>query len=479
MTLKKISDCEWELEKGYQKGMLVPGRIFANKTILRDIEDGALRQCANVASIPGILKYSIAMPDIHYGYGFPIGGVAAFDSDTGVISPGGVGFDINCGVRLLKTNLSIDDIKPNIKELIDNIFQNVPSGVGKKGKIRLSITELEDVFYRGAEWAADNEYGWKKDLDNIEENGRMLNSDPNKVSDFAKKRGAPQLGTLGSGNHFLEIQQVDKIFDKDLANAYGILDEGQVTVMIHTGSRGCGHQICSDYLNEMERAAKKYGIKIPDRQLACAPAKSIEAQNYYDAMKCGVNYGFANRQAITHWTRESFENVLHEDSESLDMQTIYEVAHNIAKLEEHVVDGTKKQVYVHRKGATRAFGPHTTGIPKKYQDYGQPVIIPGDMGSASYLLAGTEKAMKTTFGSTCHGAGRKISRAAAKRKFRGDAVIKAMAKQGIYVRATNKTMIAEEAHGAYKDVNEVVRSAVESGISKVVAKLTPVGVTKG
>ena len=479
MKLKKISDYEWEMEKDLKECMLVPGRIYANKKLLGDVEDGALEQCANVACLPGIVKYSIAMPDIHFGYGFPIGGVAAFDATDGVISPGGVGFDINCGVRLLRTNLDLGAIKPRIKELIDHMSYSIPSGVGKKGKIRLGRRELEDALRRGAAWVVEKGYGWEDDLDNIEENGRMEGADPGKVSDFAKKRGASQLGTLGSGNHFLEIQKVDKIYHEELAQAYGILKKDQITVMIHSGSRGCGHQICSDYLRDMERAAKKYGIELPDRQLACAPAESPEAQDYYDAMQCGVNYGFANRQTIAHWTRESFEKVLGEDAESMGMHTVYEVAHNIAKLEEHLLDGVKRKVYVHRKGATRAFGPGSSEIPKKYLKHGQPVLIPGDMGSASYLLAGTEKAMSTTFGSTCHGAGRKLSRTAAKRKFWGETVIKAMAEQGIYVRAASKPMVAEEAHGAYKDVGEVVRSAEGAGISKVVARLTPLGVAKG
>jgi tRNA-splicing ligase RtcB len=351
--------------------------------------------------------------------------------------------------------------------------------VGKHGKIRVSRKELNEVLRRGAAWAVAKGYGWEEDLEYIEENGAMPGAEPSKVSDFAKKRGAPQLGTLGSGNHFLEIQVVERIFDAEIARAYGILGEGQITVMIHSGSRGCGHQICSDYLGVMERAAKKYGIALPDRQLACAPATSQEAQDYFAAMQCGVNYGFANRQAIAHWTRESFEKILGEDAETLGMHTIYEVAHNIAKLEEHVVDGVKRKLYVHRKGATRAFGPGSQGLPKKYRRHGQPVLIPGDMGSASYLLAGTERAMLEAFGSTCHGAGRKLSRAQAKKRFWGEKILKAMAQQGIYLRAASKPVIAEEAHEAYKDVSEVVESAHGAGISKLVAKMRPLGVAKG
>lgn len=479
MKLKKLSNYTWELDKDTQECMRVPGRIYINRKLLKDVEEGALKQCANVACLPGIVKYSIAMPDIHYGYGFPIGGVAAFDAEEGVISPGGVGFDINCGVRLLRTDLSLEDVRPRIKELTDHLFSNIPSGVGKHGKIRVSKRELDEVLRLGAKWAVENGYGWEEDLEFIEENGRMRGADPRKVSDFAKKRGVPQLGTLGSGNHFLEIQVVDEIYNEEIARAFGIHGKGQITVMIHSGSRGCGHQICSDYLGVMERAVKKYGIALPDRQLACAPASSPEAQDYYAAMQCGVNYGFANRQAIAHWTRESFEKVLGKDALDLGMHMVYEVAHNIAKLEVHRVDGEKRKVYVHRKGATRAFGPKSRGVPDKYSRYGQPVLIPGDMGSASYLLVGTEKAMMETFGSTCHGAGRKLSRAQAKKQFWGETVKRAMAQQGIYLRAASKPVIAEEAHGAYKDVSEVVESAHGAGISLLVARMRPLGVAKG
>jgi len=438
-----------------------------------------LDQCANVSCLPGIQRYSIAMPDIHYGYGFPIGGVAAFDAEEGVISPGGVGFDINCGVRLLKTSLRIEDIKPKIKELMDEISESIPSGVGRKGKIRISQAELDNVFELGAEWAVNNGYGIREDLNFIEEKGKMEAADSSKVSDLAKKRGAPQLGTLGSGNHFLEIQYVDKIFDPEVAKVFGIEEKGQITIMIHSGSRGCGHQICTDYLKVMERATKKYNITLPDRQLACAPATSEEAQDYYAAMCAGVNYAFANRQAIAHWTRESFEKVFDASFEDLGIRTVYEVAHNIAKLEEHSIDGVKKKLYVHRKGATRAFGPGSKDLPSEYRKVGQPVIIPGDMGTASYLLVGTETAMQETFGSTCHGAGRKLSRAEAKRRFYGEKIKKQLADQGIYVRAASKPGLAEEAPNAYKNVSEVVETTHGAGISMLVVRLKPLGVTKG
>ncbi len=478
MKLKKITDYVWEIPQDYKQGMRVPGRIYADKKLLDDIEEGAFEQCANVAFLPGIVKFSIAMPDIHYGYGFPIGGVAAFDAKEGVISPGGVGFDINCGVRLLRTNLKANEVRPKLRELIDSLFVNVPSGVGSEGKIRLKGGELEEVLEKGVRWALDNNYGWKEDIERIEENGMIEGADAGKVSTLAKKRGSPQLGTLGSGNHFLEVQRVEEIYDQEMARAFGIEEVDQVTVMIHCGSRGCGHQICTDYLRDMERAIREYRINLPDRQLACAPAESKEATDYYAAMKCGVNYAFANRQAITHWTRESFEKVLGRDAHDLGLEVVYDVAHNIAKREKHIVDGIERDLYVHRKGATRAFGPGTD-IPKKYKDYGQPVIIPGDMGTNSYLLAGTARAMEETFGSTCHGAGRKLSRAAAKRQYWSDKVREELGKQGIYIRAASKLVISEEAPGAYKDVSAVVRSTHEAGISKIVAKLKPMGVTKG
>lgn len=479
MQLKKISDYVWEIPKDYREGMRVPGRIYADKKLLDDIEEGALDQCANVAFLPGIVGYSIAMPDIHYGYGFPIGGVAAFDAEEGVISPGGVGYDINCGVRLLRTNLTVEDVKPRLKEIIDDLFVNVPSGVGSRGKIRLKPGGLDEVFENGVQWAVENGYGWEEDLEHIEENGRIEGAEASKVSNFAKQRGASQIGTLGSGNHFLEVQRVEEIYDSEMARAFGIDKVGQITVMIHTGSRGCGHQICTDYLRVMETAQKKYDLRLPDRQLACAPVNSKEAQDYHAAMKCGVNYAFANRQAIAHWTRESMTRVLKMSEDDIGLEVVYDVAHNIAKLEEHDVGGVKKKLYVHRKGATRAFGPGTN-IPEKYKKYGQPVIIPGDMGTNSYLLVGTERAMRETWGSTCHGAGRKLSRAAAKRQYYGEKVKQELwEKQGIYVHAASQPVIAEEAPGAYKDVSEVVRSTHEAGISMLVAKLKPMGVAKG
>ena len=476
--LIKVRESVWEVPTDYKECMRVPGRIFLDEEALKDLEKGAIDQVANVACLPGIQKFSIGLPDIHFGYGFSIGGVAAFDASNGVISPGGVGFDINCGVRLLKTNLDHEEVKPKIKELIDTLFRNVPSGVGSKGKIRLKEGQIDEVLKNGAEWAVENGYGWEEDLEHLEENGKMEDANPTKVSEKAKKRGIPQLGSLGSGNHFLEVQRIDKIFDEKAAKAYG-LEEGKVTVLIHTGSRGCGHQICSDYLKIMDKAYKKYNIKIPDRQLACAPVNSEEAIEYFQAMAAAANYAWANRQMIVHWVRESFEQVFNKPAEDMEMEILYDVAHNIAKKETHPINGFKREVYVHRKGATRAFGPGRKEIPSKYRKIGQPVIIPGTMGTASYVLHGTETAMKETFGSTAHGAGRKMSRAGAKRTYHGEQVQRNLLKRGIYVRATSMPVIAEEAPGAYKDVDIVVNTSHRTGISRLVAKMIPLGVAKG
>ncbi|MDI9624044.1 MAG: RtcB family protein [Methanothermobacter sp.] len=476
--LIKVRESVWEVPTDYKECMRVPGRIFLDEEALKDLEKGAVDQVANVACLPGIQKFSIGLPDIHFGYGFSIGGVAAFDASNGIISPGGVGFDINCGVRLLKTNLDHEEVKPKIKELIDTLFRNVPSGVGSKGKIRLKEGQIDEVLENGAEWAVENGYGWEEDLEYLEENGKMEEANATKVSEKAKKRGIPQLGSLGSGNHFLEVQRIDRIFDEKAAKAYG-LETGKVTVLIHTGSRGCGHQICSDYLKIMDKAYKKYNIKIPDRQLACAPVDSEEAKEYFQAMAAAANYAWANRQMIVHWVRESFEQVFNKSAEDMEMEILYDVAHNIAKKETHPIKGLKREVYVHRKGATRAFGPGRKEIPSKYRKIGQPVIIPGTMGTSSYVLHGTETAMKETFGSTAHGAGRKMSRAGAKRTYRGEQVQRNLSRMGIYVRATSMPVIAEEAPGAYKDVDIVVNTSHKTGISRLVAKMIPLGVAKG
>lgn len=477
-TLKKVRECVWEISGDYKKSMRVPGRIYLNDATIESLEPGAIEQVANVACLPGIQQASIGLPDIHFGYGFSIGGVAAFSARTGVISPGGVGFDINCGVRMLRTNLTEDEAKPKMKELINTLFKNIPSGVGSKGKIRLKEGQIDDVLNNGAEWAIENGYGWDEDLEYLEENGKMEEANSDKVSDKAKKRGIPQLGSLGSGNHFLEVQKIDEIFNEKAAKTFGV-NPGEIAVLIHTGSRGCGHQVCSDYLRIMDKAYKNHKIDLPDRQLACAPVDSDEGINYFEAMSAAANYAWANRQMIVHWVRESFEEIFNKSAEDMEMDIIYDVAHNIAKKETHTINGRTMEVFVHRKGATRAFGPGHKDIPEKYRAIGQPVIIPGTMGTSSYLLHGTQTAMEETFGSTAHGAGRKMSRASAKKEFKGEEIQEYLASIGIEVKATSLPIIAEESPDAYKDVDEVIKTADTAGISKLVAKMKPLGVAKG
>ncbi len=477
--LKKSADYVYTIPKSYKRGMRADGWIFSNDELIKSIrEDNAPEQIANVATLPGIIGASKAMPDIHWGYGFPIGGVAAMDPEDGVISPGGVGYDINCGVRLLKTNLEEQRVRDNIKGLVNTVFDNVPAGVGKKSRLRLETNELEEALDYGVEWAVENGYGWEEDLNRIEDNGRMESADSSKVSRKAKDRGKPQFGTLGGGNHFIEIQKIGKIYDEDVAESLG-LEEGMITTMIHTGSRGCGHQIATDYIDKMEKAIRKYNIDLPDKQLACAPFDSPEGQDYFSAMSCGANYAWTNRQLIMHWVRESFEDVFDEEAEDMDMELIYDVCHNVAKKEEHEVDGKDKDVIVHRKGATRAFAPGRKEVPKKYRDVGQPVLIPGDMGTASYLMVGTEHAMERSWGSTCHGAGRTMSRTGARKKFRASQIKKDLSKDGIYVKAASDKVLKEESPGAYKDVNNVVEVTHNAGLSKIVAKFEPIGVMKG
>ena len=476
--VRKLSENNWEIPVGHIPNMRVPGRLFVSESLLEGIEPGTIDQIANVATLPGIQKYSMAMPDAHLGYGFAIGGVAAFDVEEGIISPGGVGFDINCGVRLIRTNLQKEEVVPNIKRLTDELFNNVPAGVGSKSKFRASDQELDCAFLEGAKWAVEAGYGVEADVEHCEANGYLEGADPSHVSTKARNRGKPQLGTLGSGNHFLEVQYVDKIYDQEIASTFG-LEEGQVTVMIHCGSRGAGHQICTDHLKELSQAVKNYKIEIPDKQLACAPAQSREAQNYFKAMLCAANYAWANRQMITHWTRESFENIFGRDSDDLGMDLLYDVAHNVAKLEEHTVDGRKKEVYVHRKGATRAFPPGHPEVPAVYRGVGQPVLIPGSMGTPSFILCGSKEAMDISFGSACHGAGRVMSRAHAKKEFRGQNIKENLEAQGITVRATHPSVIAEEAPGVYKSSSEVVNVVHELGIARKVARVLPLGVAKG
>jgi tRNA-splicing ligase RtcB len=478
--LKKIDDYRWEIPTSYKQGMTVPGLIFASEAMLTHImEENAFQQVANVAFLPGIVKHSLAMPDIHWGYGFPIGGVAATRVRDGVVSPGGVGFDINCGVRLVRTNLTEEEVRPKIEAVVNQLFVNIPSGVGSEGKIRVSGKELDEVMVKGSRWAVEKGYGLPEDITVTEESGGMKGTNPDKVSSKAKKRGIPQLGTLGSGNHFLEVGMVDEIYDRDSARAMGIEDLGQVLVLIHTGSRGFGHQICTDYVGLLGEAVKRYGISLPDRQLACAPINSPEGQDYLAAMSCAANYAWANRQFIVHWVREVFIKVFGKSQEELGMRQVYDVCHNIAKIEEYTINGQKEPLCVHRKGATRAFPARQPDIPDVYRDIGQPVLIPGDMGRYSYVALGTEAAMKETFGSTCHGAGRVQSRAAAKRSLRGADVARALADRGITVKAGSMASLAEEASEAYKDVSEVVEVTHQAGISRKVAKVKPIGVVKG
>jgi tRNA-splicing ligase RtcB len=479
-VLNKIDDYRWEIPQSYKKGMRVPGLIYADEGMLVHItEEEAMEQVANVAFLPGIVSRSLAMPDIHWGYGFPIGGVAATRVSDGVISPGGVGFDINCGVRLLRTNLTEEQVAPRIEQLVNALYSNVPSGVGSQGKLRLKEREVDEVLRKGSRWAVERGYGDGRDLEVTEEGGSMKGADQGRVSSKAKQRGGPQLGTLGAGNHFIEVGIVDEIYEPSTASVMGIDHAGQVTLMIHTGSRGLGHQVCDDNVKAMGAAVAKYGIELPDRQLACAPVRSPEGQSYFAAMAAAANYAWAYRQCITHWARESFMQVFGMGPRDLGMEMIYDVTHNIAKMERYEVDGRKTELCVHRKGATRAFPAGNTDVPAIYAGIGQPVLIPGDMGRYSYVLVGTELAMRETFGSTCHGAGRVQSRSAAKRSLRGTDVAQRLARKGITVRAGSMASLAEEASEAYKDVAQVVEVAHRAGISRKVAKLRPVGVVKG
>jgi len=461
--------------------MKVPARIFATEKILKDMDFTVYDQITNVANLPGIINYAMCMPDGHSGYGFPIGGVAAFDTENGVISPGGIGFDINCGMRLVLTNLTYKDVQPKLKLLVDNLFDRVPAGVGSKGFVKLTANEFKQVIEQGAKWCVDKGYGWKEDMEKTEEDGCMQGADSKKVSDRAISRGLSQIGTLGSGNHYLEIQVVkeENIFDKEAAKKIGLFPE-QIVIMFHCGSRGFGHQVATDYLQTFLKVMEsKYGIKILDRELACAPFSSPEGQDYFKAMQCGINMSFANRQTILHRIREVFSKIFSTDAEKLGLKMVYDVAHNTAKLEKHNVNGSEKEVLVHRKGATRAFGPGRKEICQEYRSIGQPVIIGGSMETGSYLLLGTDGAMQKTFGSTAHGSGRTMSRTKARQLWHGQTLQKEMEKNGIYVRTTSFSGLAEEAGGAYKDIDEVIEAANIAGISKKVCKFKPIGNVKG
>lgn len=478
VKLRQVDEYRWEIPR--EGKMRTRGLVFASEAMISKIrEDQSLQQVANVATLPGIEGPSLAMPDIHWGYGFPIGGVAAFSLEEGVVSPGGVGYDINCGVRLLRTNLQRSQVECCIEELVNVLFANIPSGVGSRRKdLKLALPALKEVMRQGAGWAVKNGYGAAADLDHIEAQGCIEGADPERVSQFAMDRGKDQLGTLGSGNHFVEVGYVLEIFDEKLAAALGLFKD-QVTAIVHTGSRGLGHQVCDDYIKVMLRAAAKYGIELPDRQLCCAPLNSAEAGNYLAAMAAAANFAFANRQMITHWVRQSFEQVLKIGPRDLGMELVYDVAHNIAKIETHEVGGVRKKLCIHRKGATRAFPPHHPETPAAYQETGQPVLIPGDMGRYSFVLVGTEKALTETFGSTCHGAGREMSRHQALKVAKGRAIIRELAARGIVVRGAGRATIDEEISEAYKDVAMVVDVCQGAGIAKKVAKLKPLGVLKG
>lgn len=477
MAVNRIRDEVWEIPPSEKPGMLVPARIYATREILQSMDSGVFDQVTNVACLPGIRRYALCMPDGHWGYGFPIGGVAAFAARDGVISPGGVGYDINCGMRLIRTDLTLADVQPNLERLMSELFRKVPAGVGASGFVRLSEEEFDRVMTHGAKWCVENGYGWHRDLVRMEEGGCIQGADPSNVSDKARKRGINQLGTLGSGNHYLEVQVAsnDRIFDPVTAATFGITGHDQIVVMVHCGSRGFGHQVASDYLKVFEKAMRRYSITVKDQQLACAPFRSPEGQEYFSAMNCAANTAFANRQVITHQIREVFATVFGRPAEALGMELVYDVAHNIAKVERY----PEGELVVHRKGATRAFGPGSPELPETFRQTGQPVICGGSMETGSYLLAGTDRAVRDTFGSTMHGSGRTMSRAQAKRTVRGAQLQQQMRQRGILVKAVSMSGLAEEAGLAYKNISEVVESVDRAGITKKVLELRPIGNIKG
>jgi tRNA-splicing ligase RtcB len=473
LELKKISNILWEIPK--TGDMKVPCRVYATENMLQKMkQDRTLVQGRNVAFLPGIYKHALVMPDGHEGYGFPIGGVAALDYEKGGISPGGIGYDINCGVRMLRSNLKREEVVPKIKQLLEKLFHYCPAGLGSSN-IRVDVSQLNEILSKGAGWAVQNGYGNEDDLKHSEEDACMEQADASQVSDNAKNRGRKQIATLGSGNHFLEIQYVDKIFDKEAAKTFGITEEEQVVIMIHCGSRGLGHQVCSDYLRKMEKTFPEIVKKLPDRELIYAPAGSEMAKQYFGAMCAAANFAWCNRHVLGHQTRLAVKDVLGD----VELETLYDVAHNIAKVEEHKIDGEMKKVWMHRKGATRAFGPGRPEIPDTYREVGQPIILPGSMGTSSYVLVGTNEGMEASFGSTAHGAGRVMSRHQAIKSFRGENVVKDLESKGIFVKGASWKGIAEEASGAYKDVDEVVKVSHDAGIGKLVVRVKPIGVVKG
>lgn len=481
-VLEQISDTIWEIPMSYKEGMRVPARIYGTEKLIRAMDDAVYDQVTNVATLPGITKYALCMPDGHFGYGFPIGGVAAMDVESGgVISPGGIGFDINCGMRLVVTNLTEAEVKPHIKQLVDKLYERVPAGVGSRGFVKISRNEFRSVAEQGARWCLRNGYAWEADLELTEENGCFEGADAAKISDKAIDRGFNQIGTLGSGNHYLEVQvaRQENVFDPELAQSLGVTIPDQVVVMFHCGSRGFGHQVATDYLQVFLKVMeKKYGIQVLDRELACAPFNSPEGQDYFTAMKCGVNMSFANRQVILHRIREVFSQVLGRSADDLGMRMIYDVAHNTAKLEHHTVDGEEQTLLVHRKGATRAFGPGMADLPEPYQAIGQPIIIGGSMETGSYLLVGVPSGDQTFF-STAHGSGRTMSRAKARKTWQGEKLQQELQSRGIYVRSTSWSGLAEEAGGAYKNIDDVIEATELAGLSKRVVRFTPIGNIKG
>jgi tRNA-splicing ligase RtcB len=476
----KLSSYLWELPKAYRQDMRVPARIYADERILEEsLKDRSIEQLANTATLPGLVGYALAMPDIHQGYGFPVGGVAATDARSGVISPGGIGYDINCGVRLLATNLEREEVQPHLADLANVLYHTCPSGVGASGNVRLSTGQLDEVLSKGALWALQQGMAREEDLNLTEENGTMSGAWPDKVSPHAKDRGRDQLGTLGAGNHFIEVDEVSELFDAEGAAAMG-LHPGLVVVQIHCGSRGFGHQVCTDYVRDFQSAVRRYDIKLPDRELVCAPIESPEGKDYLAAMAAAANYAWANRQVLTHLIRRSFETALAGKVKDWDVRQVYDIAHNIAKIEEHKPDGGRAvRVCVHRKGATRAFGPGSSVLPDVYRKVGQPVLVPGSMGTASWVLLGTAGSMEQSFGSTCHGAGRTMSRTAARKSVQGQKLREQMERDGIAVRAGSLAALAEEAPEAYKDVDRVVNIVHGAGIARKVARLKPLAVIKG
>ena len=476
----KEGDFRFVVKKDESRGMMVPVTIYADDSLISKMAlDRTIDQAANVATLKGVVKHVVVLPDGHEGYGFPVGGVAGMDLEEGVISPGGVGYDINCGVRLIRTNLQEKEVRPKLKDLINELFSAIPSGVGSSSPRKVSGSELDDLLIEGVKWTVQKGYGRDSDIDVCEENGCMKGADPTSVSEHARKRGGIQLGTLGSGNHFLEVQKVDKIFDESAANAMGI-EQDQVTVLIHCGSRGFGHQVCSDYLKISEKKIRDSGIRIVDRELACVPNNSNEGESYRKAMYSALNFAWSNRQMITHWTRDTFEKVMRMTEADLEMNLVYDVSHNIAKVERHAVDGEgTRDLVIHRKGATRAFPAGDSHIPDKYRNIGQPVFIPGSMGTASWILLGNSKSLELSFGSTAHGAGRTMSRSAARRNYTTESVRKNLESKGVYIKALSREGIIEETPEAYKDVDSVVEVSHSLGIATKVARLVPIGVIKG